>query len=231
MEVVVYRFTARRYSCIEDGKVAEKRGHPFGMALNGQSWFESACVTSTVTPGFPPARAPFALDWSTAHTQIRDEHSPRHRIHVCPVLADSAFPLAATAKLTPASSTYIPPIRGREHAPGGRELRQKQENLELGDLLRVYVDLKNYWTRRTLALQSDNEALKREACARDKTVQSLMEQNLTLAAKLERYEGRTWARLSDFCLVIYYGLAAIFLASFFFGLLLAEVLFDVLMSP
>lgn len=80
-----------------------------------------------------------------------------------------------------------------------------------------------------------------------------MEQNLTLAAKLERYEGRvrvgawrpaltisnqltfppqTWAsRLSDFCLVIFYGLAALFLASFLFGLLLAEVLFDVMMDP
>ncbi|KAL1710311.1 hypothetical protein EV121DRAFT_161481, partial [Schizophyllum commune] len=80
--------------------------------------------------------------------------------------------------------------QGDLNAAEGRELRQKQENLELGDLLRVYVDLKNYWTRRTIALQSDNEALKREACARDKTVQSLMEQNLTLAAKLERYEGR-----------------------------------------
>lgn len=49
---------------------------------------------------------------------------------------------------------------------------------------------KNFWMRRSVSLHSDNEVLRREVDARDKTVQSLMEQNRTLAAQLERYEGR-----------------------------------------
>ncbi|KAI5889085.1 uncharacterized protein SCHCODRAFT_02509796 [Schizophyllum commune H4-8] len=82
--------------------------------------------------------------------------------------------------------------QGDLRAAEGRERCQKEEILELGDWLSVYADLKNYWTRRTIALQSDSEALKRDVGARDKTIQSLKEQNRTLTAKLDRYEGRTW---------------------------------------
>ncbi|KAL1667148.1 hypothetical protein GGF50DRAFT_112523 [Schizophyllum commune] len=108
-------------------------------------------------------------------------------------------------------------------AAEGRTKDRTEENLMLRDALCASANDTNTWMRRAEALESDVHAMKRDIDDRDNAVKLLTEQNRALAEKLAGYGCRTWAsRLLDLCLIIFFGLAILFIALFRLALFLVE---------